>query len=145
MAVPLLTKKVVKKRSAKFIRPQNNRRITVKVTTTFSLNFTIVYFCNNLIFLDMFVLIWFDLLHLYLFSKARGGQRVLILGSEEISTLMPNVSYGSDKKTHLSSILPNGVKKFNVHKTSELELLMMHKRTCCQEIAHKDQEKGHSG
>jgi len=31
MAVPLLTKKVVKKRSAKFIRPQSDRRITVKV------------------------------------------------------------------------------------------------------------------
>jgi large subunit ribosomal protein L32e len=33
MAVPLLTKKVVKKRSAKFIRPQSDRRITVKVLT----------------------------------------------------------------------------------------------------------------
>ena len=40
MAVPLLTKKVVKKRSAKFIRPQSDRRITVKVTISLLLVYT---------------------------------------------------------------------------------------------------------
>jgi large subunit ribosomal protein L32e len=49
-------------------------------------------------------------------------------------TLMPNVGYGSDKKTR--HYLPNGFKKFIVHNTSELELLMMHNRTYCAEIAH---------
>lgn len=39
---------------------------------------------------------------------------------------MPNIGYGSDKKTR--HYLPNGFKKFVVHNTSELELLMMHNR-----------------
>lgn len=41
-------------------------------------------------------------------------------------TLMPNIGYGSDKKTR--HYLPNGFKKFVVHNTKELELLMMHNR-----------------
>ncbi|RWW46036.1 hypothetical protein BHE74_00048086 [Ensete ventricosum] len=47
---------------------------------------------------------------------------------------MPNIGYGSDKKTR--HYLPNGFKKFVVHNVSELELLMMHNRTYCAEIAH---------
>ncbi|KAE9461996.1 hypothetical protein C3L33_06104, partial [Rhododendron williamsianum] len=49
-------------------------------------------------------------------------------------TLMPNIGYGSDKKTR--HYLPNGFKKFLVHNAKELELLMMHNRTYCAEIAH---------
>ncbi|KAJ0960251.1 hypothetical protein J5N97_001926 [Dioscorea zingiberensis] len=49
-------------------------------------------------------------------------------------TLMPNIGYGSDKKTR--HYLPNGFKKFVVHNVSELEVLMMHNRTYCAEIAH---------
>ncbi|KAJ0018909.1 hypothetical protein Pint_10082 [Pistacia integerrima] len=49
-------------------------------------------------------------------------------------TLMPNIGYGSDKKTR--HYLPNGFKKFVVHNVNELELLMMHNRTYCAEIAH---------
>ena len=41
-------------------------------------------------------------------------------------TLMPNVGYGSDKKTR--HYLPNGFKKFVVHNSADLELLMMHNR-----------------
>lgn len=41
-------------------------------------------------------------------------------------TLMPNIGYGSDKKTR--HYLPNGFKKFVVHNIKELELLMMHNR-----------------
>ena len=41
-------------------------------------------------------------------------------------TLMPNIGYGSDKKTR--HYLPNGFKKFVVHNAKELELLMMHNR-----------------
>uniref|UniRef100_F6I7A5 60S ribosomal protein L32-1 n=1 Tax=Vitis vinifera TaxID=29760 RepID=F6I7A5_VITVI len=48
--------------------------------------------------------------------------------------LMPNIGYGSDKKTR--HYLPNGFKKFVVHNVQELELLMMHNRTYCAEIAH---------
>jgi hypothetical protein len=39
---------------------------------------------------------------------------------------MPNIGYGSDKKTR--HYLPNKFKKFVVHNASELELLMMHNR-----------------
>lgn len=39
---------------------------------------------------------------------------------------MPNIGYGSDKKTR--HYLPNGFKKFVVHNVKELELLMMHNR-----------------
>ncbi|KAF5752769.1 putative 60S ribosomal protein L32 [Tripterygium wilfordii] len=39
-----------------------------------------------------------------------------------------------DKKTR--HYLPNGFKKFVVHNSKELELLMMHNRTYCAEIAH---------
>ncbi|KAJ0988944.1 hypothetical protein J5N97_007300 [Dioscorea zingiberensis] len=49
-------------------------------------------------------------------------------------TLMPNIGYGSDKKTR--HYLPNGFKKFVVHNVSDLEVLMMHNRTYCAEIAH---------
>lgn len=39
---------------------------------------------------------------------------------------MPNIGYGSDKKTR--HYLPNGFKKFVVHNVKELEVLMMHNR-----------------
>ncbi|TYJ13275.1 hypothetical protein E1A91_A10G041300v1 [Gossypium mustelinum] len=42
-------------------------------------------------------------------------------------TLMPNIGYGSDKKTR--HYLPNGFKKFVLHNVGGLELLMMHNRT----------------
>lgn len=42
------------------------------------------------------------------------------------SVLMPNIGYGSDKKTR--HYLPNGFKKFLVHNVKELEVLMMHNR-----------------
>ncbi|TYG97488.1 hypothetical protein ES288_A10G043000v1 [Gossypium darwinii] len=41
-------------------------------------------------------------------------------------TLMPNIGYGSDKKTR--HYLPNGFKKFVLHNVGGLELLMMHNR-----------------
>jgi len=50
------------------------------------------------------------------------------------SVLMPNIGYGSDKKTR--HYLPNGFKKFVVNNVKELEILMMHNRKYCAEIAH---------
>uniref|UniRef100_U5EXB7 60S ribosomal protein L32 n=1 Tax=Corethrella appendiculata TaxID=1370023 RepID=U5EXB7_9DIPT len=48
--------------------------------------------------------------------------------------LMPNIGYGSNKRTR--HMLPNGFKKFLVHNVKELEVLMMQNRVYCAEIAH---------
>jgi large subunit ribosomal protein L32e len=47
---------------------------------------------------------------------------------------MPKIGYGNDKKTRFH--LPNGLKKFVVHNTSDLDVLLMNNRTFCAEIAH---------
>eukprot|EP00510_Aplanochytrium_minuta_P006689 CAMPEP_0184029816 /NCGR_PEP_ID=MMETSP0955-20130417/891_1 /TAXON_ID=627963 /ORGANISM="Aplanochytrium sp, Strain PBS07" /LENGTH=134 /DNA_ID=CAMNT_0026314977 /DNA_START=216 /DNA_END=621 /DNA_ORIENTATION=+ len=47
---------------------------------------------------------------------------------------MPKIGYGSDKKTR--DLLPNGFYKFRVHNVADLELLLMHNRKYCAEIAH---------
>ncbi|KAK1576985.1 hypothetical protein Q3G72_018069 [Acer saccharum] len=101
MAVPLLTKKVVKKRVKQFKRPQSDRKISVKNVV---LNSFIGWFADKL-------------------AKAHSRVRRKFKGC----TLMPNIGYGSDKKTR--HYLPNGFKKFVVHNVKELELLMMHNRT----------------
>ena len=48
--------------------------------------------------------------------------------------LMPNIGYGSNKKTR--HLLPNGYLKFTVSNVAELELLMMHNKQYAAEIAH---------
>merc|ERR1712138_259653 len=48
--------------------------------------------------------------------------------------LMPNIGYGSNKKTR--HMLPDGFKKFLIHNEKELELLLMYNRTYAAEIAH---------
>ena len=50
------------------------------------------------------------------------------------TTLMPNIGYGTNKLHR--HILPNGFRKMVVHNVKELEVLMMHNRTFCGEIAH---------
>ncbi|KAK8664615.1 hypothetical protein V6N13_084393 [Hibiscus sabdariffa] len=99
MAVPLLTKKIVKKRVKQFKRPQSDRKISVKTN-------------------------W----------RRPKGIDSCVRRKFKGCTLMPNIGYGSDKKTR--HYLPNGFKKFVVHNVGELELLMMHNRTYCAEIAH---------
>jgi len=42
------------------------------------------------------------------------------------TTLMPNIGYGSNKKT--KHLLPNGFSKYMVHNVSDLNLLLMHNR-----------------
>jgi len=46
----------------------------------------------------------------------------------------PAIGFGSDKKTR--NLLPNGFYKFVVHNPKELEMLLMHNRKYCAEIAH---------
>ena len=45
---------------------------------------------------------------------------------------MPNIGYGSNKKTR--HMLKNGFKKFLVHNVKELELLMMHNTVYAAEV-----------
>jgi len=47
---------------------------------------------------------------------------------------MPKIGYGSNKKTR--NLTPNGLYKFTIANPGELELLMMHNRKYCAEIAH---------
>ncbi|KAI9594683.1 60S ribosomal protein L32 [Syncephalis fuscata] len=47
---------------------------------------------------------------------------------------MPNIGYGSNKKTR--HLMPSGFKKFLVSNVKELEMLMMQNRTYAAEIAH---------
>merc|ERR1711998_507143 len=48
--------------------------------------------------------------------------------------LMPNIGYGSSKKTR--HMLPSGFKKFVINNEKDLELLMMYNRTYAAEVAH---------
>nr|ABM55539.1 putative ribosomal protein L32 [Maconellicoccus hirsutus] len=48
--------------------------------------------------------------------------------------LMPNVGYGSDKRT--KHMLPNKFRKVLVHNVRELEILLMQNRKFCAEVAH---------
>ncbi|EDL03443.1 mCG140709 [Mus musculus] len=53
--------------------------------------------------------------------------------------LMPNIGYGSNKKT--KHTLPSSFRKFLVHNVKELEVLLMCNRSYCAEIAHKVSSK----
>jgi len=99
MAIPLMNKKIVKKRVKKFKRPQSDRRITVKEN-------------------------W----------RRPKGIDSRVRRKFKGCALMPNIGYGSNKKTR--HYLPNGFKKFVVHNVKDLDLLMMHNRTFCAEVAH---------
>jgi large subunit ribosomal protein L32e len=48
--------------------------------------------------------------------------------------IQPNIGYGTNKKHR--HILPNGFLKTVVHNIADLELLMMHNRRYCAEVAH---------
>ncbi|XP_045146684.1 60S ribosomal protein L32-like [Echinops telfairi] len=53
--------------------------------------------------------------------------------------LMPNIGYGSNKKT--KHMLPSGFRKFLVHNIKEMEVLLMCNKSSCAEIAHKVSSK----
>jgi len=47
---------------------------------------------------------------------------------------MPNIGYGSDRKT--KHMIPSGFYKFTVGNESEVDMLMMHSQKFAVEIAH---------
>ncbi|KAM8950045.1 large ribosomal subunit protein eL32-like [Lycaon pictus] len=54
--------------------------------------------------------------------------------------LMPNIGYGSNKKT--KHMLPSGFRKFLIHNVKEqLEVLLMCNKSYCAEIAHNVSSK----
>ncbi|EMS45337.1 60S ribosomal protein L32-1 [Triticum urartu] len=129
MAVPLLTKKIVKKRVKHFKRAHSDRYIGLKVpivkhavVSTFK------------VYRDSWPAVVSSLHNLEQSWRRPKGIDSRVRRKFKGCTLMPNIGYGSDKKTR--HYLPNKFKKFVVHNVSELELLMMHNRTYCAEIAH---------
>lgn len=48
--------------------------------------------------------------------------------------IQPNIGYGTNKKHR--HVLPNGFLKAVVHNVADLDLLMMHNRKYCAEVAH---------
>merc|ERR1712080_464535 len=53
--------------------------------------------------------------------------------------LMPNIGYGSNKKTR--HMLPDGFKKLLINNEKDLELLLMYNRTYAAEVAHSVSRK----
>ncbi|EPQ08217.1 60S ribosomal protein L32 [Myotis brandtii] len=54
---------------------------------------------------------------------------------------MPNIGYGSNKKT--KHMLPSGFRKFLVHNVKELEVLLMSNKSHCAETARNVSSKNH--
>uniref|UniRef100_A0A8B9YGY8 60S ribosomal protein L32 n=1 Tax=Bos mutus grunniens TaxID=30521 RepID=A0A8B9YGY8_BOSMU len=115
---PLVKPKIVKKRTKKFIRHQSDRYVKIKAELVFT-DTNNVFFQRN----------W---------RKPRGiDNRVRRRFKGQI--LMPNIGYGSNKKT--KHMLPSGFRKFLVHNVKELEVLLMCNKSYCAEIAHNVSSK----
>uniref|UniRef100_A0A9L0SPZ7 60S ribosomal protein L32 n=2 Tax=Equus TaxID=9789 RepID=A0A9L0SPZ7_HORSE len=117
---PLVKPKIVKKRTKKFIRHQSDRYVKIKEELAVCTDSDPpVFFQRN----------W---------RKPRGiDNRVRRRFKGQI--LMPNIGYGSNKKT--KHMLPSGFRKFLVHNVKELEVLLMCNKSYCAEIAHNVSSK----
>uniref|UniRef100_A0A8C3X002 Ribosomal protein L32 n=1 Tax=Catagonus wagneri TaxID=51154 RepID=A0A8C3X002_9CETA len=116
---PLVKPKIVKKRTKKFIRHQSDRYVKIKKELAGFMGTNHVLFQRN----------W---------RKPRGiDNRVRRRFKGQI--LMPNIGYGSNKKT--KHMLPSGFRKFLVHNVKELEVLLMCNKSYCAEIAHNVSSK----
>uniref|UniRef100_A0A673U0Y6 Ribosomal protein L32 n=1 Tax=Suricata suricatta TaxID=37032 RepID=A0A673U0Y6_SURSU len=115
---PLVKPKIVKKRTKKFIRHQSDRYVKIKEEVVKGTNRPVLFQRN-----------W---------RKPRGiDNRVRRRFKGQI--LMPNIGYGSNKKT--KHMLPSGFRKFLVHNVKELEVLLMCNKSYCAEIAHNVSSK----
>ena len=72
--------------------------------------------------------------HLYRSRGGSPGVSTAVSAGSSRAFPPPSVGYGSNKKTR--HLLPNGFLKFVVHNVADLDLLMMHNRRYCAEIAH---------
>lgn len=138
---PAYRPKIVKKRTKRFIRHQSDRygKLAVSIWNLFILEFvrrsssalcfsTTCYILLTLLFF-LFQPNW---------RKPKGiDNRVRRRFKGQY--LMPNIGYGSNKRTR--HMLPNGFKKFLVHNVKELEVLLMQNRVYCGEIAHNVSSK----
>ncbi|XP_058893052.1 large ribosomal subunit protein eL32-like [Kogia breviceps] len=70
--------------------------------------------------------------------KSRGIDNRVCRRSEG-QILMPNIGYGSNKKT--KHMLPSVFRKFLVHNVMELEVLLKCNKSYCAEIAHNVSSK----
>uniref|UniRef100_A0A8C3XQE3 60S ribosomal protein L32 n=1 Tax=Chelydra serpentina TaxID=8475 RepID=A0A8C3XQE3_CHESE len=76
-------------------------------------------------------------IHHMAMCEVQGGRITVARFKGQI--LMPNIGYGSNRKTKY--MLPTGFKKFLVHNVKELEVLMMSNKSYCAEIAHNVSSK----
>ncbi|KAM3210096.1 hypothetical protein ACQJBY_064242 [Aegilops geniculata] len=135
MAVPLLTRKIVKKRVKHFKRAHSDRYIGLKLGCIPNLSLTLNSTMEgNDVLVKGLRKRTFSSVSIGMNWRRPKGIDSRVRRKFKGCTLMPNIGYGSDKKTR--HYLPNKFKKFVVHNVSELELLMMHNRTYCAEIAH---------
>ena len=65
--------------------------------------------------------------------KPRGIDNPLRRRFKSKAFIAPAIGYGSNKRTR--HLLPNGFYKFRVTKVADIELLLMHNRKYCAEIA----------
>ncbi|VAI34117.1 unnamed protein product [Triticum turgidum subsp. durum] len=130
MAVPILKTAIVKKRVKHFKRAHSDRYIGLKVRPRPLAVFPTSADCHGC----LAEIACCTICHLGQSWRRPKGIDSRVRRKFKGCTLMPNIGYGSNKKTR--HYLPNKFKKFVVHNVSELELLMMHNRTYCAEIAH---------
>ncbi|XP_064225624.1 large ribosomal subunit protein eL32-like [Aotus nancymaae] len=73
--------------------------------------------------------------------KPRGTDNRVRRGFKGHLVLMPNIGYGSDKKT--KHVLPSSFRKFLVHNVKEPEVWRMRSKTYDAEVAHNVSSRNH--
>merc|ERR1712176_810514 len=68
------------------------------------------------------------------FEEVVGVQQATIAPFRHLTPATAKIGYQNNKKTRHQ--LPNGLKVLRVSNVSELEVLLMHNRSFCAEIAH---------
>merc|ERR1711937_312548 len=72
-------------------------------------------------------------------SSAHQFTMAVPLSRPNIVKKMPNIGYGSNKKT--KHLLKDGFRKFVINNVADLEMLLMYNRTYAAEVAHSVSRK----